>query len=105
MKRSADRLVRQGTDMPNAKFVFDQLRGLTSIKLFFVDTEQVDCANEQYKTIDLPTVPGTITLHQVLARSSFPCEITYKDVSCFCRKGIDKYICVFLSKHFHSSTV
>jgi len=58
LKRSADCLVRQGTDMSNANIVFDKLSGMTSVKLFFVQCEDVDRANEKYKMLELHTVPG-----------------------------------------------
>jgi len=38
LKRTADRLVRQGMDLPNAQEVFSKLQGITNVELHFVDS-------------------------------------------------------------------
>lgn len=102
LKRSADRLVREGTDIPNAKVAFEKLSCLTTIKLFFVSGDAVQSCNEFHgKLDDLPTVPGTMSLHQLIADSKFPGKLMFRDVSCFCRLGDQKYLCdCFLPKTF-----
>ena len=48
LKRTADRLVRQGIGLPNPEQVFNQLSGTTSVDLYFVDSDKVDAAVQQF---------------------------------------------------------
>src|SRR6218665_3795541 len=53
----------------------------TTIELFFVEADEVESST--LPAITLPSVPGTMKLHQ-LKTSGTPGTITYQDVSCFC---------------------
>ena len=101
LKRSADRMVREGTDMPTADVVFEKLSSLSSIKLFFVSSEKVNSAIEKHENVNPPIVPGTMTLHQLIAMNTTPGQICFRDVSCFCGRGVLKYNCTcFYPKTF-----
>lgn len=85
LKRTADRLVREGTDIPSAKAMFASLQSKTTVKLYFVEhsvVSQAICSSSGLS--HLPSVPGTMMLHQVIVNCSFPGSFTYRDVSCFC---------------------
>ena len=70
--------------MANAKSLFDKLSGSSTIKLFYVE----DVPHNNLPT--LPTVPGTMALHQVVCSAEK--DIAYRRVSCFCSTN-DKYNC------------
>ena len=61
MKRTADRMVRQGADLPNARAVFEKLQCETAVKLIFVDSDLVEYATVLALNFlaALPSVPGT----------------------------------------------
>lgn len=101
LKRTADRLVRQGIDLPTPQQVFNQLRSTISVELYFVGSEQVDAAVQQFDlcNANLPTVPSTMTLHQLFASSNNPGHLVYRDVSCFCN-GISSCCQCFAVKEF-----
>ena len=77
VKRAADRCVACGIDVANPKMLYDQLiqKG-SAIRLFYVP----DTVTKNLPT--LPTVPGTMSLHQMVCSSEK--ILTYQDVSCFC---------------------
>lgn len=82
LKRQADDLVSKGHDIPDARSLFSALSGTqTSIKLFYVEEEDIDKAIQAMPQ-NIPPVPSTMRLHQVVtvARGSLIC----RDVSCIC---------------------
>ena len=79
LKRTADKLVAQGIDIPNAKALFENLRGNTGVNLYYIEESRIQ---EFSKIPDLTTVTGTMRIHQVI--STKPMSITYRDVSCTC---------------------
>jgi len=86
LKRSADKLIREGTDIPSAEAMFDKLSlSETSVKLFFVDSTSIDKAMDNCAELaQLPTVPGTMTLHQIIVDRPGSGAFSYRHVSCFC---------------------
>ncbi|XP_041360121.1 uncharacterized protein LOC121376342 isoform X1 [Gigantopelta aegis] len=91
IKRSADRLVAHGIDVPNAETFYEKLKG-SAIKLFYVP----DVPPNTLPMLSI--VPGTMSLHQVVSSSAK--EITYRHVSCFC-KPTEKFKCkCFTTRHF-----
>jgi len=60
-----------------------------SIDLFYVSEQDVQLNN--VKVPNLPTIPGTMNIHQVISLASEPGKIFYRDVSCFCAS--DKVSC------------
>ena len=86
LKRTADRLVKQGLDLPSAYEVYCQLNCVTNVRLHFVKADCVTSSLEAFNTSysDLRAVPGTMTLHQLVVKSSKPGNLLYRDISCFC---------------------
>lgn len=82
LKRTADRLVSHGKDIPNAELFFNALVDEeTSVKLFYISADNVDEATKNMPD-RLPVVPSTMSIHQVVTVS--PGQISYRDVSCLC---------------------
>lgn len=82
LKRQADGLVSKGHDITDARSLYSALiRAHTTIKLFYVDEDDIEQA-VQAMPQNIPTVPSTMHLHQVvtLERGSLIC----RDVSCTC---------------------
>jgi len=100
-KWTADRLVKQGHDLPNAQEVYSKLTGQTNVKLYFVDsatiTSELNTFNNGFP--DLQTIPGTMTLHQLFAEKCRHGHLLYRDVSCFCC-GIGKFCDCYNVKTF-----
>lgn len=78
LKRTADKLVKQGLDIPDANAFYRAILQTTTIKLFLVEPEEV----EKGTLPNLPALPGTMRLHQLITTQ--PGSLTYRDVSCFC---------------------
>ncbi|KAJ8385517.1 hypothetical protein AAFF_G00185530 [Aldrovandia affinis] len=82
LKRTADRLVSHGKDIPNAELFFNALvDAQTSVKLFYISEDNVDEATKNMPE-RLPVVPSTMRIHQVVTVT--PGQISYRDVSCLC---------------------
>ena len=79
IKRQADKLISQGNDITDAWSLYQAMVPNTSIKLFFVEASEVE---EAVSPQNLPTVPGTMKLHQL--KTVREGVISYTDVSCFC---------------------
>ena len=62
LKRTADRLTRQGVDLSTPKQVYNALRDISTIKLFFVDEREVQRASVEMKAVEdtIQTVTGTL---------------------------------------------
>ena len=87
VKRTADRLVNQGIDLPTPMDVYNHVSPATSIHLFYVDAQAVKEADGIFNALapqDLPLLPGTMSVHQLYACKCNPGSLTYRDVSCFC---------------------
>ena len=83
LKRTADNMVYQGTDITNAAALYQALKDAkTTVQIYFVASDVVQKTVEKFAELKLPTVPGTMRLHQVLSKASG--EISYREVSCFC---------------------
>ncbi len=82
LKRTADRLVSHGKDIPNAELLFGALLDVQmSVKLFYISEENIDEAVKSMPN-NLPVVPSTMRIHQVVTLT--PGQIFYRDVSCLC---------------------
>ncbi|KAL5015984.1 hypothetical protein ScPMuIL_005573 [Solemya velum] len=87
LKRVADRCVRQGTDILDAKTFVNTLREeLTSVELFLVHDTDILEMEDKLKARTLKTVPGTLRLHQVTTTA--PGQIKFRDVSCTCTEHV-----------------
>ncbi|KAK6185006.1 hypothetical protein SNE40_007337 [Patella caerulea] len=80
IKRTADRLISEKTDIPNSRILFENLNTITSIKLFFINSD--DIIDEPLYN-DIVAVKGTLKIHQLIT-TKFG-EILFRDVSCFCQ--------------------
>ena len=58
LKRTADQIVKQGTDLPDPRSVYEELVPLTTVKLFFVPTKEVENFTNKISDVRLPPVPG-----------------------------------------------
>lgn len=87
LKRSADQIVRQGVDIPNAEAMFHQQINMgTSVELFLVGEQEVEGkVKEMNDEPALVPVKGTMKIHQVLSTS--PGTIKYRDITCLCQAG------------------
>ncbi|KAI7790060.1 hypothetical protein IRJ41_015359, partial [Triplophysa rosa] len=82
LKRTADRLVSHGVNIPNAELFFKKLMDAqTSVKLFYVSEDDVDEATKNMPA-GLPVVPSTIRIHQLVTVNRG--QISYRDESCLC---------------------
>ncbi len=82
LKRTADRLVSEGKDIPNARQLYESLLSVqTSIQLFYIEEEAVNKAVQKMPK-QLPVVPSTMRLHQMITQA--PGKVIYRDVSCPC---------------------
>lgn len=82
LKRAADKMVAKGRDIPDAEELFRALSETnTSVKLFFVKSEDVEEAMEKLPK-QIPAVPATMRIHQVITLA--PGELMARDASCMC---------------------
>ena len=66
LKRTADNMVYQGTDITNAAALYQALKDAkTTVQIYFVASDVVQKTVEKFAQLKLPTVPGTMRLHQV----------------------------------------
>ena len=84
LKRTANRLVRLGQDITDAKVLYDKLSETESkVKLFYTENDEVrKRTNELQAPGPLPTIKGTKKIHQVVCLAIGRLE--YRDVSCVC---------------------
>lgn len=101
LKRTADRLVKQGTDLPDAVSVYEHLVEATNVELYFVSEDVVnDAVNSLNQMGVLPTVHGTMTLHQIHVNSINRGTLFYRDVSCFC-SDVSSFCNCYKVRSFH----
>jgi len=93
LKRSADRIVKHGEDIPNAETMFHELKKSgTSVELFLVGEEEVEKkGQEMLDGPQLVPVKGTMKIHQVICLS--PGIIKYRDITCLCQADKGKLDC------------
>lgn len=79
---NGDRLVSQGVDIPTASSLYRALcEGESKVSLFYIEEQAVEDAVSAMPA-NLPSIPATMMIHQVLTLS--PGEILYRDISCLC---------------------
>ena len=83
LKRTADTLVAQGTDLPDPRTLFDvmSLQNL-AVKLFYVDESQISLYDELLHK-NIPVIKGVMSIHQLFTSSTK--EISHRVLSCFCK--------------------
>uniref|UniRef100_UPI00358DF4FA uncharacterized protein n=1 Tax=Myxine glutinosa TaxID=7769 RepID=UPI00358DF4FA len=86
VKRMADNLVQRGKDCPDAVTMINLLEEAhCRIELHLVDVKDIDSAVTKSAKLHLPSVPGTMKIHQILT-TKHGC-IQFRDLSCLCTKG------------------
>jgi hypothetical protein len=98
LKRSADAIVANGTDVPDAASFYRLLADKTTIKLYFVPDS---CVREamQSARIDIPPIPGTMKIHPLVTVRRG--ELLYRSISCACSPGLG-YGCACFSAKTHT---
>lgn len=81
LKRTADRLVSQGQDIPSAEDFYNALVESGAVRVFYIPEYQVDEFCKKMPS-GLQAVPSTMRIHQVVTGALG--EILYRDVSCPC---------------------
>ena len=83
IKRCADQLIAQGTDLPHPISVYSEVKKHSSIKIYYVDGEKVLQEKKKYDEGPvMQSIPGTMSIHQLV--STEPTVMLYRVVSCFC---------------------
>lgn len=98
IKRLSDNLVSRGIDIKNAKVLFEQVKDKTSVKMYFIQTDEIEKMDLQKSQISIKKIPGIANTHQIISRENEN-HIYKRDYSCFCKKlpVIDKQ-CYNLNK-------
>lgn len=82
LKRSADRIVAHGGDIPDAQSLYDKLKSLdTSVELFYVPDRDVESKTE---VPSIAAIKGTMRIHQAISLK--PGQMKYRDISCLCKR-------------------
>ncbi|KAG1685230.1 Transmembrane emp24 domain-containing protein 10 [Nymphon striatum] len=81
LKRTADRLARFGTDIPDAHTLYQKLSDTnTSVELFYVESDKVEEQSRKLLPLGtLPRIKGTMKLHQIVCLT--PGNSIFRDVS------------------------
>ena len=66
-KRTADRIVAQGADLPNAEAVFECLSRNTNGCLFYVTDTDVSKTDDYLNEVILHPIQGTMPSHQYIS--------------------------------------
>ena len=82
LKRTADRIVAQGADLPNAEAVFECLSRNTNVCLFYVTDTDVSRMDEYLNMVILRPIPGTMAFHQLISLEKG--HVYCRRLSCFC---------------------
>ncbi|XP_045175680.2 uncharacterized protein LOC123536521 [Mercenaria mercenaria] len=84
VKRTADRLVATGTDIPDAKAFYENVgKHLENVQLFLIESDDIESLSNSVPK-DLKTVKGTMKLHQVTVSKHHRGIMLLKELSCFC---------------------
>lgn len=80
LKRSADRIVAYGGDIPDAQSLYDKLKSLdTSVELFYVPDRDIKSKTE---VPSIAAIKGTMRIHQAISLKSGQ----MKYISCLCKR-------------------
>lgn len=84
MKRTADKIIAAGKDIPNAQEFMNKLDGVSKIKLFLIEEEAIKQMQDELPK-SIPRLIGTLQVHQVFteARNS----LKYRWLTCFCKSS------------------
>ena len=89
VKRTADNLVLHGTDITNAGELVEAVSPKTRVQMFLIKSSEIEQMVKEVSSLKnvVPTVPGTMRLHQVTTTGAS--QIEYRDVSCVCRPSCE----------------
>ena len=86
VKRMADSLVLRGADCPDAKSMMRLLQTANcDIQLYLIPSQDIDRGIMEASQFSLPSVPGTMRMHQLVFKSAT--TFSYRELSCCCKKG------------------
>lgn len=73
-----------GQDINDAQSFLRVVEENSSIKFFKIEEADVETQNKKLSSMSIPSVPGTMALHQITWTLDTPSQIRYRDVSCLC---------------------
>ena len=84
-KRTADRLISQGTSISTPPTLYRALIPHTTVKLYYVEDDEFCHTRAIFKSINIPeTLPNTMRLHQLIYTDDDGTIIQHREVSCYC---------------------
>lgn len=87
-QRQADKAVHRGCDITGAESLLQVVdQPSSAIKFFHVTNESVEAMAKEIPDV-LPTLPGTMSLHQLSWSQLCDQELRYRDVSCLCGEAV-----------------
>lgn len=90
VKRTLDRFVSHGKDIPNAEIAFEALKETEKlVKMFYISPKEIERIQQELPD-NLIALPGTMRVHQIVTPNKDHC-VLYRDLSCFC--GTKKACC------------
>ena len=94
LKRLVDRYIAKGNDISEPRELFKALLDMgTSVMLYYVDSDAVSELQKQVTQYKLPTLTGTMKMHQCVMNSLTVRSVAFRELSCLSSK--DKYyLCV-----------
>lgn len=85
LKRKADQIVADGEDIPNAQQFYEKMHNISKIRLFLIDENAIKEFHQSLPT-NIPRLVGTLKVHQIFSNSYD--TMKFRDLSCFCEKGL-----------------
>ena len=85
LKRTADKLVNFGIDIPNAESFYSVLKNKTDVKMYYVDDQDI-LQVDKITPKKIKGIAGTMKTHQL---TSQPQKICMRSNSCFCTAPAD----------------
>lgn len=84
VKRTADSIVAAGTDIPNAEVFYDLVgQRVKKVRLLLIAHDDIEQLTESIPA-NIPTVKGTMKLHQVVINKTKRGVMHLRQLSCFC---------------------
>ncbi|CAH2101692.1 unnamed protein product [Euphydryas editha] len=81
LKRTADKIVAAGTDIPNAQEFINKLKGTSKINLFLIEDDAIKQTHDELPK-SIPRLIGTLQVHQIFTEERN--SLKYRWLSCFC---------------------
>jgi len=87
VKHTADRLVKNGNDIPNASALLNALSGTVAVDMFMItddDILKVDKVTLEADELQTLKLPGLMKVHQIRSSAVEPYPFDRRVLSCFC---------------------